>query len=63
MSDTLICTASKTKPTLTPRPCMCCRKTFDSEGSHNRLCGPCKSSRSINPFEVITGTSRQISAR
>ena len=51
------------KPMLTARPCMCCRKTFDSAGAHNRLCGPCKSSRSINPFEVITGTSRQISAR
>lgn len=26
-----------------PRPCMCCGKVFDSDGVHNRLCGPCKS--------------------
>lgn len=51
------------KPLLNPRPCMCCRKTFDSEGAHNRLCGSCKSGRGINPFEVITGTSRQVGAR
>lgn len=26
-----------------PRPCMCCGRTFDSEGIHNRLCTPCRS--------------------
>lgn len=26
-----------------PRPCMCCGRTFDSEGIHNRLCAPCRS--------------------
>lgn len=25
------------------RPCMCCGRSFDSEGIHNRLCHPCKS--------------------
>ncbi|MGX0966327.1 hypothetical protein AB7M63_006776 [Bradyrhizobium japonicum] len=24
-----------------PRPCMCCKKTFKSEGSHNRICRYC----------------------
>ena len=24
------------------RPCMCCGRTFDSDGVHNRLCHPCK---------------------
>jgi hypothetical protein len=25
-----------------PRPCLSCRKTFVSEGLHNRLCDPCR---------------------
>lgn len=29
--------------TITQRPCMCCAKTFSSEGPHNRLCGNCRS--------------------
>ena len=24
------------------RPCLCCGKTFGSEGNHNRLCAPCR---------------------
>lgn len=24
------------------RPCLCCRESFDSEGPHNRMCGPCR---------------------
>lgn len=24
------------------RKCMCCGKTFDSEGIHNRICSKCK---------------------
>lgn len=24
------------------RPCLCCRKTFLSEGPHNRLCNICR---------------------
>lgn len=26
----------------TERPCMCCRKPFESEGIHNRLCDTCR---------------------
>jgi len=51
------------KPMLRPRPCMCCRKEFDSEGNHNRICCDCKNKRSINPFEIITGVSRRIDRR
>jgi hypothetical protein len=25
-----------------PRPCMCCRQEFDSDGPHNRLCSNCR---------------------
>lgn len=32
------------------RPCLCCGQTFNSEGPHNRLCGPCRG-RGGNPFE------------
>jgi len=31
------------KRTLALRICLCCRKPFESEGIHNRLCSPCKS--------------------
>jgi hypothetical protein len=51
------------KPMLRPRPCMCCKKEFDSEGNHNRICCDCKNKRSINPFEIITGVSRRIDRR
>ena len=51
------------KPMLRPRPCMCCRKEFDSEGNHNRLCCDCKSKRSINPYEIVTGVSRRVDRR
>jgi len=30
------------KPNTTPRACLRCKKTFDSEGAHNRLCAPCR---------------------
>lgn|GEM_PF-1347309 len=33
------------------RPCLRCRKPFESEGSHNRLCGPC-GKRDVSPFAV-----------
>ena len=26
-----------------PRSCLCCGKSFDSDGIHNRLCGSCRS--------------------
>lgn len=32
------------------RPCMCCGKTFPSEGPHNRMCGPCRMC-DASPFE------------
>ena len=51
------------KPMLRPRPCMCCRKDFDSEGNHNRICCDCKNKHSINPYEVITGVSRRVDRR
>lgn len=25
-----------------PRPCMCCGRTFASDGIHNRMCDPCR---------------------
>ena len=25
-----------------PRPCLCCGAVFESEGAHNRMCGPCR---------------------
>lgn len=28
----------------TVRPCLCCRKPFQSEGIHNRLCDLCRTS-------------------
>lgn len=33
------------------RPCMCCGRTFLSEGAHNRLCGSC-GSKSRSPFDL-----------
>ncbi len=29
-------------PKLTQRPCLCCRRTFASEGAHHRMCDRCK---------------------
>jgi hypothetical protein len=39
--DRFKCPASS-PPDTTPRNCLRCQKTFDSEGPHNRLCNPCK---------------------
>lgn len=33
----------------TMRPCMCCGKTFTSDGPHNRLCGACRT-RQFSPY-------------
>lgn len=33
------------------RPCLCCRRTFRSQGAHNRLCDPCRHV-STNPFDL-----------
>lgn len=30
---------------LVTRPCITCRKDFDSEGPHNRMCPSCRNSR------------------
>jgi hypothetical protein len=30
------------RPATTPRKCLRCQKQFDSEGPHNRMCGPCR---------------------
>ena len=35
------CPASS-PPDTTPRNCLRCQKTFDSEGPHNRLCNSCR---------------------
>lgn len=32
-----------------PRRCMCCRREFQSEGIHHRLCGHCRSHGDRNP--------------
>ncbi len=35
------------------RPCLQCRKPFESEGSHHRLCGPCTNRASeTSPYAV-----------
>jgi len=34
--------AMEAKAAMEQRSCMCCRRTFRSEGMHNRLCGDCK---------------------
>lgn len=34
--------ASEVRDRLTTRPCMCCGRTFQSEGPHNRLCQKCR---------------------
>lgn len=33
------------------RPCLNCRRSFNSEGPHNRLCKNCRS-MSVSPFEI-----------
>lgn len=35
----------------TERACMCCGKTFLSEGAHNRLCGACRQ-RGSSPYDT-----------
>lgn len=40
------------KPT-TRRPCLCCRRAFDSHGPGNRLCDPCRvRSAGESPFAL-----------
>lgn len=33
------------------RPCLRCRRPFESEGPHNRLCGPC-GKLDVSPYAV-----------
>lgn len=33
------------------RKCLCCGREFNSDGPHNRLCGPCRS-KSVSPYEL-----------
>ena len=42
-----ICKLSKPKPKF--RPCLCCTKTFLSEGPHNRLCPDCRK-KDVSPY-------------
>lgn len=37
---------------LQQRRCMTCGGMFGSEGSHNRMCEPCRENCSENPYEV-----------
>jgi len=42
----------ETQPTQT-RPCLRCRKPFESEGAHHRLCGPCSNrAAETSPYAV-----------
>lgn len=48
---------------MSERACMCCRKPFESEGNHNRLCAECRLKRSISPWETVTGVSRRVQSK
>jgi hypothetical protein len=49
-----------TKKETNKRQCMCCKRDFESEGKHNRLCIRCKTERTPSPWEVVVGASRQV---
>lgn len=38
-------------PETRERPCLRCRKPFDSEGAHHRLCNACRAVE-VSPFAV-----------
>ncbi len=38
-------------PETVTRPCLRCRKPFESEGAHHRLCYPC-ASESVSPYAL-----------
>lgn len=41
------------------RPCLCCRKPFESEGIHNRLCAVCRhAGGAYNPHAVAPRNGR-----
>lgn len=33
------------------RVCLCCNRTFNSEGAHNRLCTTCRA-KSVGPYDI-----------
>lgn len=35
----------------TPRACLCCGKSFASQGPHNRLCSTCRA-KSVGPYDL-----------
>ena len=51
------------KNALSERACMCCKRPFESEGPHNRLCPECRLRRSISPWETVTGVSRRVGSK
>lgn len=38
------------KATTAERPCITCKTPFQSEGAHNRMCGPCRNTASADTF-------------
>lgn len=48
---------------LSERACMCCKRPFESEGPHNRMCAECRLRRSISPWEIVTGVSRRVGSK
>lgn len=48
--------ASRHDPGAAPprrRPCLCCRRTFESAGPGNRLCGTCRGrSSDVSPYAI-----------
>lgn len=48
----------KDKVPTSPKRCLCCRVAFESEGAHNRLCGPCRAgSHLLSPMAPDPGGS------
>ncbi len=45
------------KPATTKRECLKCGKTFDSHGTHNRICIPCTSQNRAESKRQSTRTS------
>ena len=43
-----------------PRPCMCCGRTFVSEGIHNRMCSPCRSRGDSGSLSIPAGSKAKI---
>ncbi|MDT8856462.1 hypothetical protein RNZ50_15820 [Paracoccaceae bacterium Fryx2] len=39
-----------------PRACLCCGRVFESEGIHNRMCGPCRNRDTGDVPARLSGT-------